>query len=384
MARRAARKQSAKRSDPDAAPPPSVLSHGAAQLPLVRVDTYNEELRDPEGFVGDRASNRAFHTMVEEWRERLRRVGRDPFGRDEQLKKKKLDKALTDGDPKEAGLVQSVIEEFAKEFATVVRRFLRNKAWTDTSCIVVGGGLRKSRVGEVAIGRTAVLLNADGCKIDLQPIRNHPDEAGLLGCAFLAPPWVLKGHDAILAVDIGGSNIRAGLIDLNLKRAADLSKADVAELELWCYADDKERPSRDQAVEQLAKMLRSLIAHAAKAKLKLAPFVGIGCPGIIRDDGSIEKGAQNLPGNWESKTFNLPQALHELIPAIGADSSVFMMHNDAVVQGLSEAPYMRDVEHWGVMTIGTGLGNARFTSNEPPRHRRNGGKAGGKNGRARE
>jgi hypothetical protein len=33
-----------------------------------------------------------------------------------------------------------------------------------------------------------------------------------------------------------------------------------------------------------------------------------------------------------------------------------------VVQGLSEAPFMQDVEHWGVLTIGTGLGNARFTN----------------------
>ena len=40
------------------------------------------------------------------------------------------------------------------------------------------------------------------------------------------------------------------------------------------------------------------------------------------------------------------------------------MHNDAVVQGLSQAPFMRDVEHWGVFTIGTGLGNVRFTNRE--------------------
>ena len=40
------------------------------------------------------------------------------------------------------------------------------------------------------------------------------------------------------------------------------------------------------------------------------------------------------------------------------------MHNDAVVQGLSEAPFMRDVEHWGALTIGTGLGNARFTNRD--------------------
>jgi hypothetical protein len=38
------------------------------------------------------------------------------------------------------------------------------------------------------------------------------------------------------------------------------------------------------------------------------------------------------------------------------------MHNDAVVQGLSEVPYMNGVEHWGVLTIGTGLGNATFTN----------------------
>jgi hypothetical protein len=42
-----------------------------------------------------------------------------------------------------------------------------------------------------------------------------------------------------------------------------------------------------------------------------------------------------------------------------------IMHNDAVVQGLSEVPFMHDVERWGVLTIGTGLGNAHFT-NRPP------------------
>jgi hypothetical protein len=38
------------------------------------------------------------------------------------------------------------------------------------------------------------------------------------------------------------------------------------------------------------------------------------------------------------------------------------MHNDAVVQGLSEVPFMKDVQRWGIMTIGTRLGNARFTN----------------------
>jgi len=38
------------------------------------------------------------------------------------------------------------------------------------------------------------------------------------------------------------------------------------------------------------------------------------------------------------------------------------MHNDGVVQGLAEVPFMQDVEHWGVLTIGTGLGNACFAN----------------------
>jgi predicted NBD/HSP70 family sugar kinase len=105
-----------------------------------------------------------------------------------------------------------------------------------------------------------------------------------------------------------------------------------------------------------------LIGKAKKSGLKLAPFIGIGCPGIITKDGSIDRGAQNLPGNWESSKFHLPAAIHELLPRIGEDDTAIVMHNDAVVQGLSEAPFMHDVKRWGVLTIGTGLGNARFTN----------------------
>jgi hypothetical protein len=39
-----------------------------------------------------------------------------------------------------------------------------------------------------------------------------------------------------------------------------------------------------------------------------------------------------------------------------------LLHNDTVVQGLSELPYMAETKHWGVLTIGTGLGNAHFSA----------------------
>jgi predicted NBD/HSP70 family sugar kinase len=333
----------------------------------VVLDSYNVELRDKEGFIGDRASNRAFRAILDDWRERLRQVGEDPLGETSSLEisKKKLDKLLIEGDPEAAGVIHGAIEDIAQELATVTRRFLRLKGWRDTERIAVGGGLRESRIGELAIGRASVLLKADGIDIDLVPIRHHPDEAGLVGAAHLAPAWMFSGHDSLVAVDIGGTNIRAGIVVTNQRKAPDLSKAEVWKRELWRHRDDDPPPSREDAVERLAGMLADLLARAGKADLAVAPFVGVGCPGIIQEDGSIDRGGQNLPGNWESSRFNLPRALCEAVPRIEGHETMVVMHNDAVVQGLSEVPFMRNVARWGVLTIGTGLGNARFTNRAP-------------------
>lgn len=338
------------------------VPHGAAQLGSVTVDAYNAEMRSADGFVGDRASRRAFQAILDDWRERVSKSGEDPLGDEpsEALSKKKLDKALIEGDAEAAGVVHGAVEEFAQELAAVIRRFLRLKDWKNTERIVVGGGLRESRVGEVAIGRAGVILKAAGVDVSLHPIGNPPDHAGLIGCAHLVPPWILSGHDSILAVDIGGSNIRCGVVELRNRKKPDLSGATVSHFELWRHRD--EEPDREDAVERLIAMLKSMIRAAGKDDLKLAPFVGVGCPGLIRPDGSIERGGQNLPGNWEVKRFNLPSLLLEAIPKIADHDTMVVMHNDAVVQGLSELPNVTDATHWGVLTIGTGLGNARFTN----------------------
>ena len=162
----------------------------------------------------------------------------------------------------------------------------------------------------------------------------------------LVPSWILAGHDSILAVDIGGSNIRAGIVELQCEEEAGSLRCQRSRrFELWRHREDE--PKREDAVERLIDMLHDLIKRAGKDGLKLAPFIGIGCPGVIRADGSIERGGQNLPGNWESKSFNLPQRLREAIPKIGDHDTVVVMHNDAVVQGLSELPFMQDVEALG-------------------------------------
>lgn len=325
--------------------------HGSPDLPGLHVDGYNAELHDVDGgFVGDRASDRAFRWLLDDLRERF---AEDPLGDQDAVGKERLDAMLRDGDPEAGGVIVGAIEEWAHAFADVIRRFLRLDAWQGTERIVVGGGLRGSRVGELAIGRTVVLLRGAGTSIELLPIRHDPDAAGLIGAAHLFPRDWLGRTSALLAVDIGGSKIRAGLVALG--HAPDLSEAAVATTEQWRHGE--ENPAREEAVARLVAMLRTLAEQAADNGLLLARFIGVGCPGRIRADGTIERGGQNLPGNWEEPGFNLPQQIEAALPGWQV-----LMHNDAVVQGLSEAPWMQDVRRWGVMTAGTGLGNARLTN----------------------
>src|SRR6202167_2161293 len=336
--------------------------HGAARLPSVDVDSFNIGVKDDGGFLGDRPSKGAFRKILDDLRKPLKKNGDDPLGGKsaDKISKSELDAASQGEDGGAAALVHGAIEEFANELAYVTSKFLKTKAWADTERIVVGGGFRQSRVGELAIARTDLLLKAEGLEVDLVPIRFDPDEAGLIGCLHLAPSWIFEAYDSILAVDIGGSNIRCGVVETRWKKAPDLSKASVWKSELWRHADDE--PTREGAVKRLVKMLKELILEADTEGLKLAPFIGISCPGVINEDGSIAKGAQNLPGNWESSKFNLPASLVEAIPQIGDHDTAVLMHNDGSAQGLSEVPFMQDVDHWGVLTIGTGLGNARFTN----------------------
>ena len=284
--------------------------------------------------------------------------GEDPFGGkpSEKLSKRKLADLLAEGDADAAVLVHSAIEDFAQQLTKVIRRYLRLKDWRGTECIVIGGGFRASRIGELAVARAALLLHAEGSDVVLEMIRHDPDDAGLLGAAHLLPAWMLKGHSAILAVDIGGTNFRTGVVELKLEKSPSLAKSKVVASEVWRHGE--EEVDRETATKRLIEMLQDHLAWGEKNKLELAPVIGIGCPGIIKQDGSIDRGGQNLPGNWESAQFNLPHEIRAAIPAIGGNETMIVMHNDAVVQGLSELPYMTKRHKWAALTIGTGLGNA--------------------------
>ncbi len=340
--------------------------HGACHLPSVEVDHYNIEIRDPdgEGFLGDRASGRAFRAAIDRLRGTARITDGDPFGAvpTNDVTKSDFDRVMAEGHPEASAVVMRAVHEFSEDFAHVISRFVATPEWDGTQRIVVGGGMSDCRVGETAICLAELALAERGRPIDIRVIRHHPDEAGLIGAAHLLPPDFYRGHDAILAIDVGGSNIRCGVVKLNLDKATDLSSAAVWKLDHWRHADDQ--PGRDEAVARMIAMLERLIKRAARHKVRLAPFIGLGCPGLICADGAIDRGGQNLPGDWEHETFNLPELLAGAIPRIAGGATVVVAHNDAVVQGLSQTPFMQDVERWGVVTIGTGLGNARFTNHE--------------------
>src|SRR5512138_1669334 len=130
-----------------------IASHGSSRLPSVEIDSFNVELKDDEGFLGDRASKGAFREILDDLRKPLQKNGEDPLGKKstDEIPKSHLDEVLVGDDIAAAALVHGAIEEFAQELAYVTSRFLKTKAWAETERIVVGGGFRQSRAGELAI-----------------------------------------------------------------------------------------------------------------------------------------------------------------------------------------------------------------------------------------
>lgn len=334
--------------------------HGRWELPAVKLTSYNLEVRGKYGFIGDQASGRAFRKRLEALG-RIVKAGQMAPVRSlpsSKTKKKRLDKMLAEGEVIAGAMVHSAVEEFAQSLADVIRRYLKQKPWRKVDRIVIGGGFSNSRVGELAIGRAAILLRDNSPKVDLVPLTLDPDEAGLIGSAFLVPTGILKGFNALLTVDIGGTNARCGIVKFKTGAKGKLRAARVTKSELWQHR--KSEPTRDQLIERIVGMLKRFEKQAHKADLKLAPVIAVGCPGIVNGDGSIVRGTQNLPGNWQGKKFNLPLALKEHLPKIAGHDTMIVLHNDAVAQGLSYSLKMRDVSQWGALTIGTGLGNASF------------------------
>ena len=335
--------------------------HGISRIPGLTIDSYNLAIPDPDGdgFLGDRASQTAFREVLDIVR-KMHATGKDPFGRarSDELSKKDIDLVLLGGDADASHMTHLAVEEFARRLVHVVQGFRAQPSWEGVKRIVIGGGMPESQVGQLAIRRAQRMLRNVRSGVDLVVLSHDPDEGGLLGWTQMVPTQ-FRRFGAFLAVDVGGTNIRCGIVEPRWANAADGAKARVIESMQWRHADDD--PERGEAIARLAAMLNGLSAFSRTLGLKLAPFVGIACPGQIEPDGRIAQGAQNLPGDWEAP-FHLPRELTRRLDRVGGRRPVVAMHNGAVVQGLSERPRMRGAKRWGVLTVGTGLGNASFTN----------------------
>src|SRR5947208_10970061 len=89
-----------------------IARHGATRLPSVEVDSFNVELKDDEGFLGDRASKGAFRTILDDLRKPLKKNGDDPLGKKSagEIAKSEIDQALVGADVDPAALAQGAID----------------------------------------------------------------------------------------------------------------------------------------------------------------------------------------------------------------------------------------------------------------------------------
>jgi hypothetical protein len=341
--------------------PTAPLVHGALQFPGVTVDGYALDSRDAAGgFVGDRANDESFRAIVERFRGRCARLGADPLrgAATARLRTAEIEALLDDPSLALARLLADAIDEFARGLGHVIRRFREHRGWQDLDRIVIGGGLGASRIGRRVMQRLAA---QGGDLPPLVQIRHPSDDAGLVGCAHLPPRTALAAAEGMLALDIGRTKLRAGLVLPRLDASADLAAAELRGKEIWRHAG--QAPTREAMLDGARELLLRQIAAARTAGLGIASTIGIACPGTIDAAGRISRGAQNLPSDWQDPGFNLPLLLAAALPPAEGDTPfAVIMHNDAVVQGLSQLPFMADVERWAILTIGTGLGNACFTN----------------------
>src|SRR5437899_10727196 len=103
-----------------------IARHGAARLPSVEVDSFNVELKDDDGFLGDRASKGAFRKILDSLRKPLKKNGDDPLGKKsaEAISKSMLDEALVGADIGADALVHGANVELAQEQTYVILRVL--------------------------------------------------------------------------------------------------------------------------------------------------------------------------------------------------------------------------------------------------------------------
>jgi hypothetical protein len=159
------------------------LAHGGRVLPAVTVDTYNEELREEDGFVGDRASRRAFRAILADWRA-LTESCDDPLGdTPTEEVSRLLDKMMASDDPVRRRW--SIPWSRSPARSRPVRCFLRcRRGRTPAHC--AGRRSDGRRIGELAMGQPPSCQERSDIELRRSPTipTSRPDRRHQL-----APSW---------------------------------------------------------------------------------------------------------------------------------------------------------------------------------------------------
>lgn len=336
------------------------VRHGERRLPLVDLKSYSLPLQSGDAFLGDLASGSRFREVLRDERHRIRCSDAPPFGHDRthEIDGDDLDAALLErATTPEGRVIDQAIQTFSQHLADVLRTFLATPEWAGTERIVCGGGLVEGRVGAEIVDRTGRLLRDAGERADLARLHHAPDEAGMIGWAHADGSGLLELADGFVAVDIGGTNVRWATVRRNGPLVSG-REPEVVHHDKWGHAADE--ADQDELLDRIADGIVEMIGNAERDGLSLSPMVGISCPGAMRPDGRFSDGCQNLPGEWCNETFALPAEIESRLERRGHPNQLVALHNDAVIQALSETPWMQDVERWAAVTMGTGLGNCSF------------------------
>jgi glucokinase len=144
---------------------------------------------------------------------------------------------------------------------------------------------------------------------------------------------------ATLGVDLGGTNLRAGLVDSS------------GELLAWGMAPTRHQRSPEQFVADLEALYRSLLERVETTLTVTG--LGLAVPGPLNPDKGTINGAVNLPG-WN----NIP--LIQLVEEALGLRTTLVNDGSAFVLGEVTVGALRSSDNALGLTLGTGVGGGLF------------------------
>ena len=72
---------------------------------------------------------------------------------------------------------------------------------------------------------------------------------------------------------------------------------------------------------------------------------------MIREDAVLRVMSKTSPNSGQTEDFNLTRTLTYVLATSSRRDACVLMHNNAVIQALTELTFLSEVERWRIMTI---------------------------------